>query len=505
MAGSGGRSQAGDEQADVVAAAGGDAEAVQQGVGQLGLVESPGVGGQGIGQVRQAVLDVLAAAFDEPVGVEDEGVARGVGAAGLGAGDVVGAGSQRRVGGLVQQVDAAAGMGQHGRQVADAAVGQVARVGVDQHAGGGGAQCSLDRPRVQALHLQHPARSGDRAETYGDDEVPDELATARATAARLREGVADERRQQRLLSEPDSPTAPEAATTAATPAPDAPSAPPKDTEHRADQGASPSAADAPDDSPDLHARQGRDPSAPAPAEPAVPEAQPPAEAPPDTSDGPPQGEPAMPPGMTPERRAELIEAMTLLAPAMFHAGAGDPARYAVEGIDSTLAPGDSPVTPEEWDWAESWARLHPELADGDRNGIAVFHDRRRERIQAVRKTRRDDAARISGRAHQAWKAGETDRALQLIGEGEHLYPDDPVWSRARAAIQREQDALDTRASDADESSAARKAPEAARPAPGTELKTAPPAADRPMPDGRGNGRAGRSHVHGHTARPCPRR
>ncbi|WP_433225178.1 hypothetical protein [Actinomadura formosensis] len=186
--------------------------------------------------------------------------------------------------------------------------------------------------------------------------------------------------------------------------------------------------------------------------------------------------------MTPERHAELIEAMTLLAPAMFHAGAGDPARYAVEGIDNTLAPGDSPVTPEEWDWAESWAQLHPELAGGDRNGIAVFGDRCRERIQAIRKTRRDDAARISGRAHQAWKAGETDRALRLIGEGEHLYPDDPVWSRARDAIQREQGALDDRADDAgaaDAPPADRKVPEAARPAPPA------PAHDADVPAGDG--------------------
>lgn len=150
--------------------------------------------------------------------------------------------------------------------------------------------------------------------------------------------------------------------------------------------------------------------------------------------GDPAAEPPLPVGMTPERRDELVEAMTMLAPAMFHAGAGDPARYAAEGIDNTLAHGDTPVTREEWDWAEAWAQLHPEIADGDRNGIAIFFESRRARVEAVAQAHRDDAQRISTQASQAWKAGDSDRAHQLIEEGERLYPDNPVWERARTTI-----------------------------------------------------------------------
>ncbi|GDY69260.1 hypothetical protein SAV14893_086530 [Streptomyces avermitilis] len=70
--------------------------------------------GQGLGEPVQAGVDVLAAAFDEPIGVQDEGVTLGVGQIGLGAGDVFEAGAQWRVGGPVQQVAGAVGVQQDG-------------------------------------------------------------------------------------------------------------------------------------------------------------------------------------------------------------------------------------------------------------------------------------------------------------------------------------------------------------------------------------------------------
>jgi hypothetical protein len=67
------------------------------------------VGRESVSEPVQAGVDVLAAAFDEAVGVEHEGVAGVVGQGGLGAWDMLGAGSQRRVGGLVEQDEGAVG------------------------------------------------------------------------------------------------------------------------------------------------------------------------------------------------------------------------------------------------------------------------------------------------------------------------------------------------------------------------------------------------------------
>lgn len=142
-------------------------------------------------------------------------------------------------------------------------------------------------------------------------------------------------------------------------------------------------------------------------------------------------DPALPPGMTIQRRDELIEAMTMLAPAYARAGAGDPARYAVEAIDATLAPTDTPVTREEWDWAEAWAQQHPEIADGSLSAASDFWEHRRRRIRRIAEDRRRDIKRISTQARLRWQAGDLDGALQLIGEGERLYPEDGTWARAR--------------------------------------------------------------------------
>ncbi|MGH8968075.1 MAG: hypothetical protein ACRDXB_22500, partial [Actinomycetes bacterium] len=273
------------------------------------------------------------------------------------------------------------------------------------------------------------ANLAERAAPYGD-EVPEalseELAAARAAVAQLKDDQARERAHQAELAEQHPPAAPvQDRPSPNAPAPttpaladlvlgeeDPPAAPPTPTPppaaSAAPQADQPMLADIPD-APDAR-RSSSEPGAadePSPA--------PPTDAPePDAESAiEPVAEPPLPTGMTPERRAELVEAMTLLAPAMFHAGAGDPARYAAEGIDNTLAHGDTPVTREEWDWAEAWAQLHPEIADGDRNGITTFYEGRRARIEAVAQARRDDAQRISTEASQAWKSGDTDRAHQF--------------------------------------------------------------------------------------------
>lgn len=105
--------QADDDQGDVVAGAGADAEAGQQCVGEAFRAE-PAVAGEGVGEAGEAGVDVFVAAFDEPVGVEDEGVAGGVGKAGLGAWLLFGVGAQGRVGGLVQERVGAVGVQQDG-------------------------------------------------------------------------------------------------------------------------------------------------------------------------------------------------------------------------------------------------------------------------------------------------------------------------------------------------------------------------------------------------------
>src|SRR5690242_5218940 len=91
---SGGSVQADDDDGDVVVGPAGDVEAGEEGVGEVFRAEV-GAGGERGGQAGQAGVDVLTTAFDQAVGVEDEGVAWGVGHVGLGAGDVFGAGAQR--------------------------------------------------------------------------------------------------------------------------------------------------------------------------------------------------------------------------------------------------------------------------------------------------------------------------------------------------------------------------------------------------------------------------
>lgn len=60
--------RAGDDQSDVVlSAVGGHAEAAQEGVGQLIRAQAR-VPGEGVGEAPHTGVDVLAAAFDEPVG-----------------------------------------------------------------------------------------------------------------------------------------------------------------------------------------------------------------------------------------------------------------------------------------------------------------------------------------------------------------------------------------------------------------------------------------------------
>lgn len=71
--------------------------------------------GEGVGESGEAGVDVLVAAFDEAVGVEDEGVARQVREVGLGARHLFGVGAQGWVGGAVQEFVGAVGVQQDGR------------------------------------------------------------------------------------------------------------------------------------------------------------------------------------------------------------------------------------------------------------------------------------------------------------------------------------------------------------------------------------------------------
>jgi hypothetical protein len=52
-----------------------------------------GIAGERVSEALEVGVDVLAAAFDEAVGVEHEGIAGSEGQVGLGAGDVFGAGA----------------------------------------------------------------------------------------------------------------------------------------------------------------------------------------------------------------------------------------------------------------------------------------------------------------------------------------------------------------------------------------------------------------------------
>lgn len=56
-------------------------------------------------------------------------------------------------------------------------------------------------------------------------------------------------------------------------------------------------------------------------------------------------------------------------------------------------------------------------------------------IPEVAEARRRDATRIATQAHQRWSSGDLDGALQLIEEGERLYPEDGMWARARTFIE----------------------------------------------------------------------
>lgn len=69
------RSHADDNQGDVIPATAGDAQVGQQRIGEL-FNRERAVLGEGVGQPRQAGVDVFTAAFDEAVGIEHEGVAR---------------------------------------------------------------------------------------------------------------------------------------------------------------------------------------------------------------------------------------------------------------------------------------------------------------------------------------------------------------------------------------------------------------------------------------------
>ncbi len=109
---------------------------------------------EGVGEAGEAGVDVLAAAFDQAVAVEDEGVALGEGGGGLGAGDVVGAGAERGVGGLVEEFDGAVGAEQGGRGMAGAAVGDGVGLPVDAGLDDGGVLGAFDGARVQTEDFQ---------------------------------------------------------------------------------------------------------------------------------------------------------------------------------------------------------------------------------------------------------------------------------------------------------------------------------------------------------------
>ena len=104
-------SQADDDQGGVVGEAAGREQVGQHGVGE-GFGVGCRVAGQGAGEPREAGVDVLAAAFDQAVGVQHEGGAVGERLGGLDPGGVFGAGAERGVGGLVEELDGAAGLAQ---------------------------------------------------------------------------------------------------------------------------------------------------------------------------------------------------------------------------------------------------------------------------------------------------------------------------------------------------------------------------------------------------------
>jgi hypothetical protein len=97
-----------------------------------------------LGEAAQPVVDVLAATLHEAVGVQDEGGAGGVRQLRLGPGEVGHANAQGRVGGLVEEVDGAVGLEEHGWEVTGAAVGDRLPRLVDDGLDGGAGQRPVD-------------------------------------------------------------------------------------------------------------------------------------------------------------------------------------------------------------------------------------------------------------------------------------------------------------------------------------------------------------------------
>lgn len=146
-------SEADDDEGGVVGGAAGRKEVEEDRVGE-GLGVGVLVAGEGAGEAGEARVDVLAAAFDESVGVENEGVPFGEAGGGLGTSDVFRAGAERGVGGLVEELDAAVGAEQGGWEVTGAAVGESTGVPVDVGLDCGGVLGAGDGAGVQPEDLQ---------------------------------------------------------------------------------------------------------------------------------------------------------------------------------------------------------------------------------------------------------------------------------------------------------------------------------------------------------------
>ncbi|WP_431976016.1 hypothetical protein [Micromonospora haikouensis] len=107
-----------------------------------------------------------------------------------------------------------------------------------------------------------------------------------------------------------------------------------------------------------------------------------------------------------------------------HPLVNDPVRYVAEGH----VPGGT--TGWEWEWVSEYLRHHPEILTRQPLTLAQLDDRDRREAEQ----RRNLAGQLAGQAREAYDAGDPQRALAFVDDGERLDPAARNWPRIRALI-----------------------------------------------------------------------
>jgi hypothetical protein len=126
--------------------------------------------------------------------------------------------------------------------------------------------------------------------------------------------------------------------------------------------------------------------------------------------------------LTPEREAQITQAIRDSAPGYYRAG-GDPARYITEGHVHG--------SDREQRWISRYISAHPDVTQGNPVSPPAVHER--NRIQAAGDAAAADS--LSRAAHSAFTSGQLAEALRLLDEAELT---DPAradhWERIRAHV-----------------------------------------------------------------------